>query len=167
MVAADLFTVKQAIPLIMGANIGTSVTNTIVAMGHFANKDDLRRGFAAATVHDVFNMLNVLVFLPINWIYPFLEKMTYEMAKSQKPCDGDDCNKTEFLKPYISPYSKGVANYNKNVAKYARLALAELRPALALLGLHVSMDEAASGQASIFRPVPIGCPDSNDKYDGR
>ena len=104
--------------MIMGANIGTSVTNTIVAMGHFANKDDLRRGFAAATVHDVFNMLSVLIFLPANWIYPFLEKMTYEMAKDQKSCEGDDCNKTEFLKPYISPYSKGVASYDKKVAKY-------------------------------------------------
>ena len=118
LVGADELSVKTAIFMIMGANIGTSVTNTIVAMGHFANKDDLRRGFAAATVHDVFNMLNVLIFLPLNWIYPFFEKMTYEMAKDQEPCDGDDCNKTEFLKPYISPYSKGVANYDKNVAKY-------------------------------------------------
>merc|ERR1711998_669270 len=32
MVAADLFTVKQAISLVMGANIGTSVTSTIVAL---------------------------------------------------------------------------------------------------------------------------------------
>ena len=118
LVGADELSVKTAVFMIMGANIGTSVTNTIVAMGHFANKDDLRRGFAAATVHDVFNMLSVLIFLPANWIYPFLEKMTYEMAKDQKSCEGDDCNKTEFLKPYISPYSKGVANYDKKVAGY-------------------------------------------------
>ena len=69
-------------------------------------------------MHDIFNMLNVLIFLPLNWIYPFLEKMTYEMAKDQKPCEGDKCKKTEFLKPYISPYSKGVANYDKKVAGY-------------------------------------------------
>jgi sodium-dependent phosphate cotransporter len=118
MVGADELSVNIAIFMIMGANIGTSVTNTIVAMGHFANQDDLRRGFAAATVHDIFNMLNVLIFLPLNWIYPFLEKMTYEMAKDQKPCEGDKCKKTEFLKPYISPYSKGVANYDKKVAGY-------------------------------------------------
>merc|ERR1719243_144619 len=40
MVAADLLTVKQAIPLIMGANIGTSVTSTIVAMGQISEVDD-------------------------------------------------------------------------------------------------------------------------------
>ena len=118
LVGADELSVKTAVFMVMGANIGTSVTNTIVAMGHFANKDDLRRGFAGATVHDVFNLLNVLVFLPINWIYPVFEKMTYEMAKNQKSCEGDDCHQAEFLKPYIDPYAKGVANYDKKVAEY-------------------------------------------------
>ena len=63
-------------------------------------------------------MLCVLVFLPLNWIYPVFEKMTYEMAKNQKTCEGEDCNEQQFLKPYISPYEKGVAGYDKNVAKY-------------------------------------------------
>ena len=53
MVAADLLTVEQAIPLIMGANIGTSVTSTIVALGHTAERSEFRRAFAAATVHDM------------------------------------------------------------------------------------------------------------------
>jgi hypothetical protein len=30
--------VQMAVYMVMGANISTSVTNTIVAMGHFANK---------------------------------------------------------------------------------------------------------------------------------
>ena len=65
MVAADLLTVKQAIRLIMGANIGTSVTNTIVAMGQIHNKAEFRRAFAGATVHDMFNWLCVIVLLPL------------------------------------------------------------------------------------------------------
>ena len=119
LVGANELSVRNAVFMIMGANIGTSVTNTIVAMGHFANADDLRRGFSAATVHDIFNLLSVLIFLPINWIYPVFEKMTYEIAKNQKGCDedSDECTKQEFLKPYIKPYTGGVAKYNKNVAK--------------------------------------------------
>lgn len=117
LVGANELSVHNAVFMVMGANIGTSVTNTIVAMGHFSNKDDLRRGFSAATVHDVFNLLCVAVFLPINWIYPIFEKMTYEMAKRQTACE-DDCVKREFLKPYISPYSKGVASYDKKVSGY-------------------------------------------------
>ena len=120
LVGANELSVNSAVFMVMGANIGTSVTNTIVAMGHFANQDDLRRGFSAATVHDCFNLLSVAVFLPLNWIYPFLEKMTYEMVKDIETCDSDEdnCNKREFLKPYVSPYAKGIAKYNKDVSKY-------------------------------------------------
>lgn len=57
--------VKNAIPVIMGSNIGTSVTNTIVAIGQITNKDDHRRAFAGATIHDMFNWLTVLVLLPL------------------------------------------------------------------------------------------------------
>merc|ERR1719216_231058 len=65
MTAAGLMEVKNAIPMIMGANIGTSVTNTIVSVGQIGNKDEYRRAFAGATVHDCFNILTVLVLLPI------------------------------------------------------------------------------------------------------
>merc|ERR1740138_1684082 len=65
MTAGNLIEVKNAIPMIMGANIGTSVTNTLVCLGSFSNKDEYRRAFAGATVHDCFNFLTVLIFLPI------------------------------------------------------------------------------------------------------
>lgn len=52
----------------MGANIGTSVTNTIVALGQVGDRDEFRRAFAGATVHDMFNWLTVIIMLPIEWI---------------------------------------------------------------------------------------------------
>ena len=48
MVAASLLTVEQAIPLVMGANVGTSVTSTIVALGQSGNPDEFRRAFLPA-----------------------------------------------------------------------------------------------------------------------
>jgi sodium-dependent phosphate cotransporter len=60
--------VSTAIPVIMGANIGTSVTNTIVSMGHVGNAEEFRRAFAGATIHDMFNWLSVIVFLPLEEI---------------------------------------------------------------------------------------------------
>ena len=54
-----------AIPMIMGANIGTSVTNTLVAMTQIGNKDEFERAFAAATVHDMFNWCTVLIVFTI------------------------------------------------------------------------------------------------------
>lgn len=35
--------VKTGIPLIMGANIGTSVTNTIVSLGQSAKREEFRK----------------------------------------------------------------------------------------------------------------------------
>lgn len=46
----------MAIPIVMGANIGTSVTSTIVSGAHASERDEFRRAFAAATVHDMFHI---------------------------------------------------------------------------------------------------------------
>jgi sodium-dependent phosphate cotransporter len=62
---AIVMDVHAAIPTIMGANVGTSVTNTLVSMSHIADRQNFGRAFAGATVHDVFNWLCVLVLLPI------------------------------------------------------------------------------------------------------
>lgn len=63
-----VLTIKTAIPIVMGANIGTSITNTIVSLGQITNEGDFRRAFAGATIHDMFNWLTVLVLLPIEII---------------------------------------------------------------------------------------------------
>ena len=57
--------VRPAIPVIMGVNIGTSLTNTIVSLAQSTDRHEFRRAFAAATVHDMFNWLTVIVLLPI------------------------------------------------------------------------------------------------------
>ena len=64
--------VETAIPMIMGANIGTTVTNTLVSMGHVGKKKEFRRAFAAATVHDFFNLMAVFIFLPLEIMTGFL-----------------------------------------------------------------------------------------------
>jgi sodium-dependent phosphate cotransporter len=55
----------HAVPVIMGANIGTSITNTLVSMGHITRRNEFRRAFSGATVHDVFNLLTVVILFPV------------------------------------------------------------------------------------------------------
>ena len=57
--------VHIAVPMIMGANIGTSVTNTLVAMTQIASREQFERAFAAATVHDMFNWSTVILLFTI------------------------------------------------------------------------------------------------------
>lgn len=72
--------VAVAIPMVMGANVGTTVTNTLVSLGHVRNKDEFRRAFAAATVHDFFNLLAVVILLPIEILFGPLERMASVIA---------------------------------------------------------------------------------------
>jgi len=68
MVAVGTIPVRSAIPVVMGTNIGTTVTNTIVAMGHITRKQEFQRAFGGALLHDYFNSLSVLILLPLHLI---------------------------------------------------------------------------------------------------
>lgn len=65
LVGAGLLGIDDAVPMIMGANIGTTVTNTLASLGHLRRPAEFRLAFAAATVHDAFNLLAVSILLPI------------------------------------------------------------------------------------------------------
>ena len=66
-----------ASPMIMGANIGTSLTSTLVSLGHIRDTDEFGRAFSAATVHDNFNFLAVAVLFPLEMLFQPLERMSH------------------------------------------------------------------------------------------
>ena len=72
MVASGALEISSAIPIIMGANIGTSVTNTLVSLQHINRSNEFNRAFSAAIVNDVFNIFAVLVLFPIQIATNFL-----------------------------------------------------------------------------------------------
>lgn len=70
----------MAIPMVMGANIGTSLTSTIVSLGHVRDGEEFKRAFSAATVHDSFNLFAVLLILPIELLFHPLENLSLWLA---------------------------------------------------------------------------------------
>ena len=74
MVSSGSLTIASSIPMIMGANIGTTVTNTIVSVGHINKGTEFKRAFAASTVHDFFNIMAVAIVFPIEMIFHPLQK---------------------------------------------------------------------------------------------
>jgi sodium-dependent phosphate cotransporter len=79
-VASGVLPIDVAIPMIMGANIGTSVTNTIVSLGNIQREVEFKRAFSASTVHDFFNMMCVLIFFPLQISTGFLSKSAEYMT---------------------------------------------------------------------------------------
>nr|MDE0501944.1 Na/Pi symporter [bacterium] len=65
LVASGVLGFEFAVPMVMGANIGTTVTNTLVSLAHLRRSAEFMRAFAAAVVHDFFNVVIVLVLLPL------------------------------------------------------------------------------------------------------
>jgi sodium-dependent phosphate cotransporter len=92
LVAAPLnpIPLANAIPMIMGANIGTTVTNTLASMAHMGRKEEFRRAFSVATVHDFFNYMAVLVLLPLEMLTGFLQTSATRLSEVVSGFGGAD-----------------------------------------------------------------------------
>lgn len=109
LVSAGTLNITGAIPMIMGANLGTSVTNTIVSLGYVRNKANFKKAFAAATVHDFFNILTVIILLPIELMTGFIEKLaTSTSALLYGSVSG--AKYSSPIKALISPPSGAIKN---------------------------------------------------------
>ncbi|XP_055045225.2 solute carrier family 34 member 2b isoform X1 [Misgurnus anguillicaudatus] len=113
MVSSGLLDVKSAVPIVMGANIGTSVTNTIVAVMQAGDRNEFRRAFAGATVHDFFNWLSVLILLPLEVASGFLYKLTELLIDSFNIQSGADA--PELLKVITEPLTKNIIELDSSV----------------------------------------------------
>ncbi|XP_035120140.2 sodium-dependent phosphate transport protein 2C isoform X5 [Callithrix jacchus] len=76
MVAAKLLTVRASVPIIMGVNVGTSITSTLVSMAQSGDRDEFQRAFSGSAVHGIFNWLTVLVMLPLETATALLERVS-------------------------------------------------------------------------------------------
>lgn len=120
--SGELLSVRLAIPIVMGANIGTSVTNTIVSLGQITDKNDFRRAFAGATVHDIFNWLTVLVLLPLEIASGYLERLSYAIVDGLHLKEDEELDK-DYLKVITNPFTKLIIQLDKGVIK--KIALKE------------------------------------------
>lgn len=97
-----------AIPMAMGANIGTSLTSTLVSLGHVRNGVEFRRAFAAATVHDSFNLLAVAVLLPIEVLFNPMERLSAMFAQLIYSDASVSMSDVNFMKTLLTPASEAL-----------------------------------------------------------
>lgn len=76
MVASGALSLESAIPIIMGANIGTTITATIVSLGFISKKKEFRRAVSAGTYHYFFNLLTAIILFPLEYYYGFLSSLS-------------------------------------------------------------------------------------------
>jgi sodium-dependent phosphate cotransporter len=104
-----------AIPMVMGANIGTTITNTIVSLGHIRRGVEFRRAYAAATIHDFFNLLSVIIFLPLEIQFGILDKIGAYLSSLVYGGNSMSMKSFNFIKPLIQPVLKAIQETASNL----------------------------------------------------
>ncbi len=95
--------VETAIPMVMGANMGTTLTNTLVSLGHARCNEEFRRAFASATIHDFFNLLAVAIFLPLEMMFGLLDKISTWLVSPMMGTANMDMGGLNFMKAVTGP----------------------------------------------------------------
>jgi len=110
-VASGSLTVSNAIPVVMGANIGTAVTCQLVALGHVSRRREFRRAFAAGNVHDLFNLMAVAVLFPVEIMTGYLSTTAHAVSRLLAGASGMEFKSPLKMatKPVCSAFVDGIS----------------------------------------------------------
>lgn len=100
--------VSIAVPMVMGANMGTTVTNTIVSLGNLRDDRSFNQSFQAATVHDFFNLYSIFIFLPIELIFSPLERTAGAISTWMVGAEGASLEGLDFVGAATDPIAGAV-----------------------------------------------------------
>ncbi len=101
-VASGNLTLEQAVPMVMGANIGTTLTSTLVSLSYIMNKKQFKRALSAGMLHDIFNIFTVFLLLPLEVYFGFLSKISITIARffiPDEPYSGPIVYNKVFTRP--------------------------------------------------------------------
>ncbi len=115
LVASGSITLVSAVPIIMGANVGTTITSTIVSLGFINKKKEFKRAVAAGTYHDFFNILTVIILFPLEYYYGVLSSTSsyiagYFFKQTVHPIDNEISHVWPGFTPVIAYLTKKIAH---------------------------------------------------------
>lgn len=131
LVATGAMPLRVAIPIVMGANVGTTITNLIVSFGHVGRLGEFRRALAAATVHDFFNLLTLIALFPVELAFHPIERVATYFEQLFVGCGG--LSLVSPLKVATKPVTDAVCHLVPHGLLLLAIALAALFLALMLM----------------------------------
>ena len=130
-------TIAGAVPIVMGANIGTSVTNLLVSFSLITRTAEYRRGFAGAIVHDLFNLCSVAVLFPLELATGMLHKTA--AATTSLVARAGGLRFTSFVDASVKPVSNAILEIFKGVIGAENKATGIVLAVFSLLLLFASL----------------------------
>lgn len=107
-VASGNMTLQQAVPMVMGANIGTTLTSTLVSLSYIMKKGEFRRALSAGMLHDIFNIFTVIILLPLEIYFGFLSKLSIAIAHMFLP-DASYTGPIVYHKVFTRPVTEWIS----------------------------------------------------------
>ncbi len=106
----NALTIKQGIYIAMGSNLGNTVTNTMLVLGHIMNKGELERVVAGVSANDFFLLFGLFVFVPLEAV----SGMLYHLSGTIVPEDLSDASSwIGFTGTFITPLVNRIIISNK------------------------------------------------------
>lgn len=118
-VASGNISLVQAVPLIMGANIGTTITSTLVSFSYIMNNRDFKKAFSAGVVHDIFNIITVIILLPLEYYFSFLSRTAKFLTNTFFNVSSESAEEYTYNILFTRPFTLWVLD----VLKYPLLGL--------------------------------------------
>lgn len=137
LVGGGVVPIAYAIPMIMGANVGTTVTNTLVSLTFVTRKEDFRRAFSAATVHDFFNLWTIILFFPLEINFHIIQKSALFLTRVFEGAGG--ITFTSPLKLIIDPVAQSIKHLLTSVASFHEIAAGVIMLTLAVVIVIISL----------------------------
>lgn len=109
LVAAGTIKLNLAIYIVMGANIGTCITNVLVSLSHITRRQEFEHAFSAAIIQNFFNLISVALIFPLEYFFGYLSKTSDFLTTSMKNIGG-----LKLLKP-IELITEPICNLTKSL----------------------------------------------------
>ncbi|GAA0877581.1 Na/Pi symporter [Algoriphagus jejuensis] len=109
-VASGNMTLQQAVPMVLGANIGTTLTSTLVSFTFITKRKEFRRALSSGISHDVFNILCVVILFPLELYFNFLSKSSGKIAELFAP-DGDVTGTFEYNRIFTRTLTEWIVDH--------------------------------------------------------
>ena len=149
-----------AIPMIMGSNMGTTVTNTLAALGNVKDSEAFNRSFSAATVHDFFNLFTILIFLPLELLFHPLEQLSGYLANWFQGSDDISVSQFDFIRtitrPLISEIRDLIRLLPGGIDGVVMIIVGIISVLAVIYGLNIMLSKVVTGRAYRLFNAAIG-----------
>ena len=115
LVGVGTITLENAVPIVMGANIGTTATSTFVALNFLGTRKQLRRAIMAATVHDFFNIATALILFPLEILFGTLSSLARLLTQILTPANFDGNTSFSLLSFTVKPSAEWISQFFQEI----------------------------------------------------